>query len=434
MTNAKVLLWERLIGAVTWVDDRQVGVFQYDPNFVRSGIQLSPLMMPLSEYPYEFPALPKDTFWGLPGLLADSIPDKFGNAMIDEWLASIGRAKESFNSVERLCYIGSRGMGGLEYRPALRGISSKSKEIEVANLLELANRVLERRAGLDGMFTGDDDRESLEDILRVGTSAGGKRPKAILAWNPKTNEFRSGQIKTSTGFEYWILKFDGIRNRGDKEITSPQGYGKIEYAYHLMAIEAGIEMTRCHLHKEGGRSHFMTKRFDRDDDGSKLHRQTLCAMCHVDYNQPALYSYEQAIQTMKLLGLSHTDLEQQVLRAMFNVVGRNQDDHVKNIEFIMNQSGEWRLSPAYDVSYSFNPTSYWTSNHQMSINGKLDMFTKEDLFALAKIGGIKTYRASEMLDRVIKSIRTWSEKAAELEVDEKIIHQIEASQRLSIMD
>jgi serine/threonine-protein kinase HipA len=434
MTDAKVILWGREIGAVTWLDDRVVGVFQYNPDFIRSEIQLSPLMMPLSEYPYEFPALPKVTFWGLPGLLADSLPDKFGNAMIDAWLASKGRAKDSFDPVERLCYIGSRGMGALEYKPAFRGISSKSKTIEVANLVELANKILEQRAGLEGMFTGDDDREALEDILRVGTSAGGARPKAILAWNPKTNEFRSGQIKASPGFEYWILKFDGISNTGDKEISSPQGYGKIEYAYHLMAIDAGIEMTRCHLHKEGGRSHFMTKRFDRDADGNKLHRQTLCAMCHVDYNQPALYSYEQAIQTMKQLGLSQKDLEQQVLRAMFNVVGRNQDDHVKNIEFLMYQSGEWRLSPAYDISYSFDPTNRWLSKHQMSINAKLDMFTKEDLFTLAKIGGIKTYRASEMLDRVIKSIRTWPEKAAKVGVDVNVIRQIEVNQRLTVLE
>ncbi len=434
MTDAKVILWGSEIGAVTWLEDRQVGVFQYAPDFMGSGIQLSPLMMPLSEYPYEFPGLPKNTFWGLPGLLADSLPDKFGNAMIDEWLASKGRARDSFNPVERLCYIGSRGMGGLEYKPALREISSKSKTIEVENLLEIANKILSRRAGLEGRFTGENDREALEDILRVGTSAGGARPKAILAWNPATNEFRSGQLKASNGFEYWILKFDGIRENGDREISTPQGYGKIEYAYHLMAVGTGIEMTRCRLYNEGGRSHFMTKRFDRDDDGNKIHRQTLCGMAHVDYNQPALYSYEQAIQTMKQLGLTHNDLEQQVLRAMFNVVGRNQDDHVKNIEFLMNRGGEWRLSPAYDISYSYNPASYWTGNHQMSINGKLDRFTKEDLFALAGFGGIKPHRAAEMLDTVTRSIRTWPEKAAELEIDEKIIRQIEVNQRLSLLE
>jgi len=365
MTNAKVLLWDTLIGAVTWLNDRDIGVFQYAPDFIHSGIQLSPLMMPLSEFPYEFPALARATFWGLPGLLADSLPDKFGNALIDAWLASQGRAASSFNPVERLCYIGSRGMGGLEFQPSIFPPASRSKEVEVAKLVELSNRVLDQGAGMDGFLTGANNREALEDILRVGTSAGGARAKAILAWNPNTNEFRSGQMPCPGGFEYWILKFDGINNNRDKEIADPQGYGKIEYAYSLMAVKVGIEMTRCHLHHEGGRSHFMTKRFDRSDDGSKHHMQSLGAMAHLDFNQPASYSYEQAIQTMKRLGLAQKDLEQHVLRAMFNVVGRNQDDHVKNIAFLMNRRGEWRLSPAFDVSYAYDPNGDWTSQHQM---------------------------------------------------------------------
>ena len=432
MNNARVLLWGSVIGAVTWLEDREIGVFQYEPNFVRSGIQLSPLMMPLNEFPYEFPALARNTFRGLPGLLADSLPDKFGNAIIDAWLAAQGRAVASFNSVERLCYIGNRGMGGLEYQPAILESSSNGQEIEVAKLVELSNKVLDQRAELGGVFTGNDDRKAMEDILRVGTSAGGARAKAILAWNPTTNQFRSGQIPLSPGYEPWIIKFDGIHNNRDKETADPQGYGKIEYAYHLMAVEAGIEMTPCRLHHEGGRSHFMTKRFDRNVDGSKLHMQSLGAMAHFDFNQPASYSYEQAIQTMKRLGLSQRDLEQQVLRAMFNVVGRNQDDHVKNIAFLMNRSGEWKLSPAFDVSYSYDPTGDWTSKHQMSINGKRDLFNLEDLCAFAKIGGMKAQRAYEMLDHVIKTISRWSEIADKVGVAEPRILQIQANQRLAI--
>ena len=434
MSDAKVILWGSDIGAVTWVNDRQVGVFQYDPAFIKSGIQLSPLMMPLRELPFEFPALAKDTFKGLPGLLADSLPDKFGNAIIDTWLASQGRTPESFNSVERLCYIGSRGMGGLEFKPALRISHSKTDEIEVAKLVELSGKILNQRAGLAGVFNGDDDREAMQDILRVGTSAGGARAKAILAWNPTTNEFRSGQVKIPSGFEYWILKFDGVSNNRDKELSDPQGYGKIEYAYHLMALEAGIEMTECRLHHEGGRSHFMTKRFDRNTDGSKIHVQSLCAITHVDFNEPALYSYEQTIQTMKRLGLSQKDLEQQVLRAMFNVVGRNHDDHVKNIAFLMNRRGEWKLSPAFDVSYAYDPKGYWTSQHQMSINGKRDLFNKEDLSSLAKIAGIKTNRAYEMLDRVVLIMRNWPEFAQKAGVAEDRIRQIQATHRISILD
>jgi serine/threonine-protein kinase HipA len=434
MSDAKVLLWDSEIGAVSWVEDRQVAVFQYDPSFIRSGIQLSPLMMPLRDLPYEFPALSKETFKGLPGLLADSLPDKFGNAVIDTWLATQGRTAASFNSVERLCYIGSRGMGGLEFKPALRISHSKSDEIQVSKLVELSNKILDQRAGLAGVFSGTDDRDAIEDILRVGTSAGGARAKAILAWNPKTNEFRSGQVKIPSGFEYWIMKFDGVSNNRDKELSDPQGYGMIEYAYYQMAVKAGIEMTECRLHHEGRRSHFMTKRFDRNADGSKIHMQSLCAISHVDFNEPALYSYEQTIQTMKRLGLSQRDLEQQVLRAMFNVVGRNHDDHVKNIAFLMNRRGDWKLSPAFDISYAYDPKGYWTSQHQMSINGKREGFGTLDLISLAKIAGIKNNRALEMLDRVITTMKSWPEVAENTGIPEDRIRKIQAAHRLSLLD
>ena len=434
MSDAKVLLWDSEIGAVSWVEDRQVAVFQYDPSFIRSGIQLSPLMMPLRELPYEFPALSKETFKGLPGLLADSLPDKFGNAVIDTWLASQGRIAASFNSVERLCYIGSRGMGGLEFRPALRIFHSKSDEIEVSKLVELSNKILDQRSRLEGVFSGDDDRDAIEDILRVGTSAGGARAKAILAWNPKTNEFRSGQIKIPSGFGYWIMKFDGVSNNRDKELSDPQGYGLIEYAYYQLAVKAGIEMTECRLHHEGGRSHFMTKRFDRSADGSKIHMQSLCAISLVDFNEPALYSYEQTIQTMKRLGLSQKDLEQQVLRAMFNVVGRNHDDHVKNIAFLMNRRGDWKLSPAFDISYAYDPKGFWTSQHQMSINGNRELISKQDITSLAKLAGIKSNRALEMLDRVITTTRSWPEVAGNIGIAEDRIGKIKAAHRLSLLD
>jgi serine/threonine-protein kinase HipA len=284
---------------------------------------------------------------------------------------------------------------------------------------------------VDGVLTGKDDRAALEDILRVGTSAGGARAKAVLAWNPATDEFRSGQIPCPAGFEQWILKFDGIRNNRDKEIADPMGYGKIEYAYSRMAVKAGIEMTACRLHHEGGRSHFMTKRFDRDDNGGKVHMQSLGALAHVDFNQPASYSYEQTLQTMKRLGLPQKDLEQQAFRAMFNVVGRNQNDHVKNIAFLMDRRGAWRLSPAFDVTYAYDPQGAWTSRHQMSLNDKRDRFTREDIRSLAKVGGIKTRRADEMLDLVIESVKLWPEIAGETGIEETRIRQIQAAQRLT---
>ncbi|HAE42490.1 MAG TPA: toxin HipA [Clostridiales bacterium] len=432
MTDARVVLWGSMIGAVSWLEDREIGVFQYAPEFLASDIQIAPLMMPLNEFPYEFPALPRNTFKGLPGLLADSLPDKFGNAVIDAWLASQGRSAESFNSVERLCYVGKRGMGALEFEPAILGLQSEQKKIEVAQLVDLANKILAERASLKGVFTGEDDREAMQTILRVGTSAGGARAKAILAWNPKTDEFRSGQIDSDPGFEYWLLKFDGVKNNRDKELADPLGYGIIEYAYYFMATSAGIKMTECRLHKEGGRNHFMTKRFDRYANGKKLHMQSLCAMAHYDYNQPASYSYEQAINVMKRLNLSREDIEQQVLRAMFNVIACNQDDHVKNIAFLMNRGGEWRLSPAFDVTYAYDPMGQWTSRHQMSINGKPDSFSSEDLIALAKTAGIKEAQANEMIHQVIHAVEDWPKFAGMAGVGEVRMEQIQQNLKIHL--
>ena len=432
MTDARVILWGRDIGAVTWVDDRELGVFQYTPEFAGSGIQVAPLMMPLDEAPYEFPALARRAFKGLPGMLADSLPDTFGNAVIDAWLASQGRMASSFNPVERLCYVGRRGMGAMEFEPAVLGPSSESRELEVAHLVELANRILDERLSLQGAFTGEDDTRAIEDILRVGTSAGGARAKAILAWNPSTGVFRSGQVESGDGFEYWLMKFDGIANRRDKELADPLGYGLVEYAYHLMATEAGIDMSKCRLHHEGGRSHFMTRRFDRNSSGRKRHMQSLGALAHFDYNQSAAYSYEQALQLIRRLGLPMRDQQQQFLRAAFNVVARNQDDHVKNISFLMNRRGDWRLSPAYDISYSWDPHGPWTSQHQLSINGKRDGFQYADLLALAASTGIKRSPAAEMIDRVIAVVRRWLEFADEAGVPEDRAAKIGRAHRLNV--
>lgn len=430
--DATVLLWGSPIGAVTWLEDREIGVFQYLPEFLGSGIQLSPLMMPLNEFPYEFSALARNTFKGLPGLLADSLPDKFGNAIIDEWLASQSRTASSFHPVERLCYIGSRGMGALEFEPAILNRSSSKKKVELEKLVELASRILDERTSLGGVFTGEADRDAIDSILRVGTSAGGARAKAILAWNPESNVFRSGQLDIDPGFEHWLMKFDGVSNNKDKELSDPKGYGKIEYAYHLMAVKSGIDMAECRLHHEGGRSHFMTKRFDRSQKGAKRHMQSLCAIAHYDYNQPASYSYEQAIQVIKRLELSREDIEQQVLRAFFNIVGRNHDDHVKNISFLMNRRGEWRLSPAYDITYAWHPNGDWTSQHQMSINGKRRGFIRDDLLSLAGLAGIKTPHANEMLDRVIDAVRNWDDYAEKAGVNEIQRDKIKTAHRIAL--
>ncbi|MGE3440767.1 MAG: type II toxin-antitoxin system HipA family toxin [Blastocatellales bacterium] len=429
MTDARVILWGREIGAVSWIADRDIGVFQYAPEFARSGIEVAPLMMPLREAPYEFPALPRDAFKGLPGLVADSLPDKFGNAVIDAWLAGQGRTPESFNPVERLCYIGARGMGALEFEPAILGSPTRSKKLEVAALVDLANRVLSDRHALAGNLEGSDDAKAIEDIIRVGTSAGGARAKAILAWNETTGEFRSGQIPADDGFTYWLMKFDGVAGNKDRELADPQGFGLIEYAYYLMAKDAGLNMMECRLHREGGRAHFMTKRFDRLDAGEKLHMQSLAAMMHFDFNQPDAYSCEQALLTMRRLRLPMADIEQQFRRAVFNVIARNHDDHVKNIAYLMNKNGDWRLSPAFDIAYSYNPSGAWTSRHQMSLNGKRDGFTIDDLIALAESGAIKPAKARRIVEEVAAAVGKWSDFAATAGVDDKTRDRIGAAHR-----
>ena len=431
MTDASVELWGRRIGAVSWDEAGAVGVFQYEPAFVGAGIELSPLLMPVREGAYAFPALGRDAFKGLPGLLADALPDSFGNRLIDVWLAETGRSAGSFSPVDRLCYIGTRGMGALEFRPAVRR-RGRRHAIEVAELVDLANRVLDDRARLAGHLGGDDDQTALEDILSVGTSAGGARAKAILAWNPETGEFRSGQVDTAAGFEHWILKFDGIVNNRDRELADPLGFGRIEYAYSRMARAAGVEMAPCRLHHEGGRSHFMTRRFDRDANGRKLHMQSLGALRHFDYNVAGAYAYEQAVETIRLLGLGMGDVEQLLRRAVFNVVARNQDDHVKNIAFIMDRRGRWRLSPAYDVAYAYNADGPWTREHQMSLAGKRSGFERDDLLRFAADSGLKRPAARRVVDEVVAAVADWPHVAADAGVSVEDIQRIARMHRLTL--
>ncbi|MAB13561.1 MULTISPECIES: type II toxin-antitoxin system HipA family toxin [Parvibaculum] len=412
-TDAQVRLWGRNIGAVSWVADRGLGVFQYEPDFTQSNIQLSPIVMPLRESPYEFPGLPRDAFRGLPGLLADSLPDKFGNALINAWLAARGRSASSFNPVERLCYIGTRGMGALEFHPTIPAGVRKSRRLDIEALVSLANQVLNQREDLSGVLTGGDDHEQLEEILRVGTSAGGARAKAILAWNEETGEFRSGQVEAGEGFTYWLMKFDGISNNRDREFADPQGFGRIEYGFYMMACAAGIEMTQCRLHEEGGRAHFMTRRFDRTESGGKLHMQSLAALRHFDFNLAGANSYEQAVETIRLLRLPISAIEQQYRRAVLNLLARNQDDHVKNVAFLMDRKGVWSLSPAFDVSYSYNPNGDWTHQHQMSLNGKRDHFTYDDLIAFGAYCGFKERKAAEIVREVRESVMRWPEFASQ---------------------
>jgi serine/threonine-protein kinase HipA len=429
-TVAEVKMWGRTIGAISLADDGEIAAFEYEPTFAGSGIEISPLMMPLSSKVYTFPELSKQTFHGLPGLLADSLPDKFGNALINAWLASQGRRPDSFNGVERLCYTGVRGMGALEYAPATGPKARQATRIQIDKLVDFASEILTHRNNLNVSF-GDKYRENaLKDILRVGTSAGGARAKAVIAWNPSTNEVRSGQLPAGEGFGYWLMKFDGVSGNRDKELADPKGYGLIEYAYAKMAADAGITMSECRLFEEKNRHHFMTRRFDRLADGEKLHMQSLCALAHYDYNLAGAYSYEQALLVIRRLGLPMSSIEEMFRRMVFNIIARNQDDHVKNIAFLMDKSGTWSLAPAFDMIYSFNPSGAWTASHQMTLNGKRDDFVPEDFKACARTASMKRGRAEAIIKEVREKVLHWRDYAEEAGVSATWRDQIQNTLRL----
>ncbi len=412
MTAAEVILWGTKIGTVLFDNKTGLGSFEYEPAFLTSGIEVAPIAMPLSRRVYSFPELSRQSFHGLPGLLADSLPDKFGNAIIDAWLRKQGRSPASFDPVERLCYTGSRGMGALEYVPARGPSMAESASIDIDRLVTLASEILRSREDMH-VAIGEN---AMQEIIRVGTSAGGARAKAVIAWNEETGDIRSGQIDAGKGYEYWLIKFDGVSKNGDKEGDDVPQYTRIEYAYYRMAQDAGILMNECRLHEESGRRHFMTRRFDRDPaTGAKFHMQSLGGIAHFDFNSPGAYSYEQAAEVMRKLRLSNTEISQFFRRMVFNVLARNQDDHVKNISFLMNRLGQWRLSPAYDVTYAYNPDGMWTGTHQMTINGKRDEISRLDLLTSAKNMGIKKAEAERIISEIQRSLMNWmvyAEKAS----------------------
>ncbi len=430
--TANITLWGNTIGSAAWDAGHQLARFEYAPDFLDSGIELAPLAMPLSNQVYSFPELARESFHGLPGMLADCLPDRFGNLLIDEWLVRTGRTAADFTPIDRLCYLGRRGMGALEFRPALRDRQSGSVPVDVAELVDLANTALAEKEMLSTQIRGrnEEDLEAMRDILRVGTSAGGARAKAVIAWNEKSGEVRSGQVKAPPGFGYWLIKFDGVAGNRDKELNDPQGFGGIEYAYHRMALAAGLEMSDCRLFEENGRSHFMTRRFDRTAEGKKIFMQSLCGIAHMDFNQAGAYGYEQAMDVAQRLGLGEDALEQLFRRMIFNVMARNQDDHTKNIAFLMDKRGEWRLAPAYDIIYCYNPDGAWTRRHQMSVNGKHDHFERADFDAVAKRFSIlKKSGVDQVLEQTAAALARWPDFAADAGVPETTTHQIASHHR-----
>jgi serine/threonine-protein kinase HipA len=432
--TARVSLWGTRIGAVSWDQGQDIGVFEYMPGFLDSDIEVSPLVMPLSSRRFMFPELSPATFKGLPGLLADSLPDKFGSALIDSWLVKEGISKAEFSPVERLCYIGSRGMGALEFVPGIdRKMPTGDSFLDISALVDVASRILSAREDMQGSITlGEDalNAQTLTDILQVGVSAGGARAKAVIAWNETTKEVRSGQLTLPPGFQHWILKFDGVSNNRDKELADSAGYGLMEYAYYRMATDAGIEMSECRILEENNRHHFMTRRFDRTANGLKLHMQSLGALAHFDFNMAGAYSYEQAMQVAEQLDLGMSALEQLYRRALFNIMARNQDDHVKNIAFLMDSSGTWRLAPAFDLTFAYNPDGEFTSKHQMSLNGKRDGFEESDFLAIARRFNISNTRAASMMEEVATGVNQWANYAKDAGVPTARIENRKTQHRL----
>ncbi len=422
---ARVNLYGQPIGTFRWDNNRQLAHFEYAESFIGKGLEPSPILMPVRQGRiYSFSDIGRETFKGLPGMLADSLPDTYGRALFDRWLALTGRS--SGNAVETLCFLGKRCMGALEFEPAMDAPYSPDVRIELDSLVEVASEALSEKEEF-GANLEEDKKAAIAEIVRLGTSAGGQRAKAIIAYNPLTGEVRSGQIEAPEGFDYYLIKLDGVT--AEAGFRETQNFGRLEYSFYRLVKECGIEMSDCSLIEENGRAHFLTKRFDRQN-GEKIHMQTLCGIAHYDYRNPRSYSYEQAFNVMRALRLPYSQAQEMYRRMVFNVVIRNQDDHTKNISFLMDRQGKWTLSPAYDMGFAYNPKGGWTAQHQMSINGNFDNITRQDLLEFAKRNNIK--EATEIIDRIAEVSSRWPLLARECEVPQPMIDAIMPNLKLSI--
>lgn len=429
ISTAFIKIWGELVGAVAWNEDDQLASFEYDVDFLQKQWDLAPIKMPISNGPriYSFPELRLgreriyDTFKGLPGLLADMLPDKYGNQLIDAWLAQQGRPIDSMNPVEKLCFIGSRGMGAIEFEPTQFTKRKRAYDIQVSSLVAVSQKMLQKRE----VFTTDlskDEAKSMMDIMKIGTSAGGARPKAVIAYNEETGAVKSGQTNVPKGFEHWLIKLDGV---SDAQFGASRGYGRVEMAYYLMAIDCGVDMMESRLLEENGRAHFMTKRYDREPGNVRHHVQTWCAINHFDFNDMNSYSYEQLFQTMRVLALDYQEAEQMFRRMVFNVLARNCDDHTKNFSFRLKKDHRWTLAPAYDICYAYDPKSIWVSQHALSINGKRSEQKRADFMTIARSMNIK--KAATIIDELCEKIANWRSYAEQVGVDEQKVKRIQDS-------
>lgn len=419
-TTAEVYLWGTRVGIIHQDLDKPYASFEYDGDFLKSEIEISPIMMPLSNIVYEFPLLSGEPFFGMPGLVVDSLPDSFGNKVIEQWLASRGKSIKDFTAIDRLCYTGKRGMGALEYVPASSEISDINENINVSEMVKLASDVLNQR---ESVTLNAQEALTYSQLVQVGSSAGGARAKALIAWNEKTNEIKSGQLVLDKDYDFWLMKFDNVSKNGDHGLEDVPEYTLIEYAYYKMALDAGIRMNECRIYSNAGENHFMTKRFDRVN-GKKVHMQSLGAMAHISYKEPRLCSYEMAAGYMREMKLPMIDIEQFFSRMVFNCVAVNQDDHVKNISFLMDRSGKWRLSPAYDITYSYDLTNKWLSAHQMTINGKKSDISLTDLLVVGEKMGLKRKKCMDIISKISLVVSNFESYAEEANIREKTYSEI----------
>ena len=419
-TTAEVYLWETRIGIIHQDIDKPYAAFEYDTDFLKSGIELSPIMMPLGGNIYEFPLLSGEPFYGMPGLVADSLPDTFGNKVIEQWLSSQGKSISEFTAIDRLCYTGKRGMGALEYVPASSELVDINENINVTEMVKFASDVLNQH---ERITINAQEALTYSQLVQVGSSAGGARAKALIAWNKKTNEIKSGQLVLDKDYDYWLMKFDNVSKNGDHGLEDVPEYTLIEYAYYKMAIDAGIEMNESRIYSNADENHFMTKRFDRIG-GKKLHMQSLGAITHISYKEPRICSYEMAAEYMREMHLPMKDIEQFFSRMVFNCIAVNQDDHVKNISFIMNRNGNWKLSPAYDITYSYDVTNKWLSAHQMTVNGKKSNIDLEDLLVAGERMGLKKRKCMDIIIRISSVVSNFERYAEEVKIREKTYRSI----------
>ena len=422
ITTAFINIWKHHAGAIAWDDSTGLGSFEFEPSFLKNNLDISPLKMPVTIPAgkiFSFPELrTSSSFRGLPGLLADLLPDRYGNALINAWLARHGRPQNSMNPVEILCFIGKRGMGAMEIEPAFPKGSDKAGKVEIDELVRIADDILSGRKEFSASLP-EDEEKAMSDLLKMGTSPAGARAKVLIAFNEATGEVRSGQADAPKGFSQWLLKFDGVT---DAQFGTSSGYGRVEMAYYLMARDAGIEMTECKLLEENSRAHFMTQRFDREPGNKKIHMQSFFAMQHFDFNDINSFAYEQLFETMRALGLPYPQAEQLFRRMVLNVLARNCDDHTKNFAFLMTDDGKWRLSPAFDVCHSYRPGSTWVSRQSLSVNGKRHNITRDDFLSVAKQMNIK--KAPAIVSDINRIVSNWHEFAEETKVSPELRESI----------